>query len=499
MKTYIKQHLVAVAALLVLMVTQAFAAETNLLSNYTPNGSSFSKQTTIDFQKQTFKAVLDLSSCKSSTTYENVLSIGNDLQNASGWGGSGVYVIHIFYTKSSNTLQVNCFNGGASNTYRQDHTNISGETTIELNSNGLYLNDTKICDASNISNILSLTSIKYGSTQGSTRSWATYKSVSLITKETTGGTTTPTTTFSVPAYGSTYYICPAGYPTRCFTVSTSNDDEEITVTAKSDGNTGQQWITKQGKYSTTYPWHIVNVMSSKALDMAGNNTTVMPLQWTSENDYNGGKANVNQEWKFDEVDATQHTYKIYAYTQNQTYYLTYDGTYGGKLGRTTDSNSATAFGFIKVEGSTGGGTTGGGTSSNHGSFSVSWISNQNKVGDYKEDAHATFIPYVSVEQMKADAKHYAEPWQQPDETKAEYINLNGTWKFKYVAGTSSWYSSTPVQVSSRQRTITTAVGTTSVCRSLGKWPTMANQYTPTLVIRSATTHLMRTLECQSMA
>lgn len=436
MKTYIKQHLVAVAALLVLMVTQAFAAETNLLSNYTPNGSSFWEQTTIDFQKQTFKAVLDLSTCQGSTNYENVLSIGNDLQDASGWGGSGVYVIHIFYTKSSNTLQVNCFNGGSSHTYREDHTNISGETTIELNSNGLYLNDTKICDASNISNILSLTSIKYGSTQGSTRSWATYKSVSLITKETTGGTTTPTTTFSVPAYGSTYYICPAGYPTRCFTVSTSNNDEEITVTAKSDGNTGQQWITKQGNYSTTYPWHIVNVMSSKALDMAGNNTNVMPLQWTSENDYNGGKANVNQEWKFDEVDATQHTYKIYAYTQNQTYYLTYDGTDGGKLGRTTDSNSATAFGFIKVEGSTGGGSTGGSTTSPNGSFDVSWIKNQSKVSDYKEDAHATFIPYASVEQMKADAKHYAEPWQQPDETKAEYINLNGTWKFKYVAGTS---------------------------------------------------------------
>lgn len=436
MKTYIKQHLVAVAALLVLMVTQAFAAETNLLSNYTPKGSSFLEQTTIDFQKQTFKAVLDLSSCQSSKTYENVLSIGNDLQDASGWGGSGIYVIHIFYTKSSNTLQVNCFNGGSSHTYREDHTNISGETTIELNSNGLYLNDTKICDASNISNILSLTSIKYGSTQGSTRSWATYKSVSLITKETTGGTTTPTTTFSVPAYGSTYYICPAGYPTRCFTVSTSNNDEEITVTAKSDGNTGQQWITKQGKYSTRYPWHIVNVMSSKALDMAGNNTNVRPLQWTSENDYNGGQANVNQEWKFDEVDATQHTYKIYAYTQNKTYYLTYDGTDGGKLGRTTDSNRATAFGFIKVEGSTGGGSTGGSTTSPNGSFDVSWIKNQSKVSDHKEDAHATFIPYASVEQMKADATHYAEPWQQPDETKAEYINLNGTWKFKYVAGTS---------------------------------------------------------------
>lgn len=373
MKTYIKHHFAAIITLLVLAATQAFAAETktDIPTDYTPNGSSFSYQTAIDFQKQTFKAVLDLSSCKSTTNYENVLSIGNDLQGASGWGYANV--IHLFYTKSSNTLQVNCFNGGKDPTYREDHTNISGETTIEVNSNGLYLNDTKICDASNISNILSLTSILYGSTQGSTRSWATYRSVSLITKETTGGTTTPTTTFSVPAYGSTYFICPADYPTRCFTVTTSNNDEQITVTTKSDSNTGQQWITKQGNYSTMYPWHIVNVMSSLALDMAGNNTNVMPLQWTSENDYNGGQANANREWKFEEVDATNHTYKIYAYTQNKTYYLTYDGTNGGKLGRTTDSSSATAFGFIKADasgGSTGGGT-GGGTGGSTGGSTTS--------------------------------------------------------------------------------------------------------------------------------
>ena len=449
MKTYIKHHFAAIITLLVLAATQAFAAETSLLSDYTPNGEPFLNTTTIDFQKQTFKVVLDLSTCQSSTTYENVLSIGNDLQDANGWGGSGIYVIHMFYTSSEDSLQVNCFNGTETLTHRKSYY-VSKEVTIELNSNGLYLNSNKICDASNISNILSLSSIKYGSTQGSTRSWATYRSVSLITKETTGGTTTPTTTFSVPAYGSTYYICPAGYPTRCFTVSTSNNDEEITVTAKSDGNTGQQWITKQGKYSTTYPWHIVNVMSSKALDMAGNNTTVMPLQWTSENDYKGGQANANQEWKFEEVDATNHTYKIYAYTQNKTYYLTYDGTDGGKLGRTTDSSSATAFGFIKADasggstgGGTGGGTGGSTTSPDHGSFSVNWIKDQSKVSDHKEDAHATFIPYASVDQMKADAKHYAEPWQLPDESKAEYINLNGTWKFKYVAGTSSWWSSSP--------------------------------------------------------
>ena len=454
MKTYIKHHFAAIIMLLVFAATQTFAAETKLLSdNYTPDGSSFSEQTTIDFQKQTFKAVLDLSTCKSSTTNENVLSIGNDLQDAKGWGGSGVYVIHMFYTSSEDSLQVNCFNGTAQLTHRKSYY-VSKEVTIELNSNGLYLNSSKICDASNISNLLGLSSILYGSTQGNTRSWATYKSVSLVTEETTGGGTKPSTTpFTVPAYGSTYFICPADYPTRCFTVTTSNNDEQITVTTKSDSNNGQKWITKKGNYSTAYPWHIVNVMSSKALDLAGNNTKVMPLQWTSENDYLGGQANVNQEWKFEEVDATNHTYKIYAYTQNKTYYLTYDGTDGGKLGRTTDSNSATAFGFISTDGTAGGGTTSGGgtgsggstTSPNHGSFSVSWIKDQSKVSDYKEDAHATFIPYASVEQMKADTKHYAEPWQQPDETKAEYINLNGTWKFKYVPGTSSGPGSSEFQ------------------------------------------------------
>lgn len=449
MKTYIKQHLVAVAALLVLMVTQAFAAETNLLSNYTPNGSSFSKQTTIDFQKQTFKAVLDLSTCQSSKTNENVLSIGDDLQGTTGWGNANV--IHLFYTKSSNTLQVNCFNGGANYTYREDHTNISGETTIELNSNGLYLNDTKICDASNISNILSLTSILYGSTQGSTRSWATYKSVSLVTEETTGGGTVTETKFVTPTIGSNYYICLGSDATKCLSVESQTQNASINVSTLVKGTTTQTWNVLNSK-SSDYPYHFKSLGSIFAIDMAGYNNKA-PLIWDSEYDYkNGSESNVNQEWNLE--SAGNDTYYLacyiksgdYLWSKYQVYYLAVNSA-GTGLTKTTSKTSATAFGFIKADasgGSTGGGTGGGtggstggsSTSPDHGSFDVSWISNQSKVSDYKEDAHATFIPYVSVEQMKADAKHYAEPWQQPDETKAEYVNLNGTWKFKYVAGTS---------------------------------------------------------------
>ena len=421
MKTYIKHHFAAIITLLVLAATQAFAAETKtvLWENYSPNGAEFSKTQNIDFSYQWIEAEIDLSNCGTSVSLQNIISFGDDIAQ---WSTAGKYNLHLYYTASTKQLEIDYLpNGGG-----RDQTLVTLSSTtlkLKLSSEGLAVNGVVQKNASTLSNLLALNSISIGSQQGDNRSYATYKSVSIVPP------------FTVPAYGSTYFICPADYPTRCFTVTTSNNDEQITVTTKSDSNNGQKWITKKGNYSTTYDWHIVNVMSSLALDMAGNDATKMPLQWTSENDYQGGQANVNQEWKFYEVDATNHTYKIYAYTQNKTYYLTYDGTDGGKLGRTTDSSSATAFGFIKTDAGT--------TPPNHGSFDVSWISNQSKVSDHKEDAHATFIPYASVEQMKADTKHYAEPWQQPDETKAEYINLNGTWKFKYVAGTSSWFSASP--------------------------------------------------------
>lgn len=424
MKTYIKHHFAAIITLLVLAATQAFAAErkTVLLENYSPNGAKFSQTQNIDFSYQWIEAEIDLSNCGTSVLLQNIISFGDDIAQ---WSTAGKYNLHLYYTPSIKQLEIDYLaNGGG-----RDQTLVTLSSTtlkLKLSSEGLAVNGVVQKNASSLSNLLALNSISIGSQQGDNRSYATYKSVNIVPP------------FTVPAYGSTYFICPADYPTRCFTVTTSNNDEQITVTTKSDSNNGQKWITKKGNYSTAYPWHIVNIMSSKALDMAGNNTKVMPLQWTSEND--DKKGNANQEWMFDEVDATNHTYKIYAYTQNKTYYLTYDGTDGGKLGRTTDSSSATAFGFIKTDATSGGG----GTSSN-GSFDVSWISNQSKVSDHKEDAHATFIPYASVEQMKADTKHYAEPWQQPDETKAEYINLNGIWKFKYVPGTSSGPGSSEFQ------------------------------------------------------
>lgn len=66
-------------------------------------------------------------------------------------------------------------------------------------------------------------------------------------------------------------------------------------------------------------------------------------------------------------------------------------------------------------------------------FDVSWISNPEKVGDHKEAAHATYIPYASTEAMRQDTTFYSQPWTTPRSSR--YLSLNGMWKFRYVAGT----------------------------------------------------------------
>ena len=409
MKTYIKQHLVALLALLALAATQAFAADTKtaLWTNHSPNGSSFSKTQTIDFNTQSIEAEIDLSNCGTTYSLQNILSIGNDIAE---WTTSGKYNLHLYYTASSKKLIIDYLANGADKV-ETTVTLTSTTLNLKLSAEGLFVNgDVKVA-ASSISQLLALTSVSIGSQQGNSRSYATYNSVNVVT----------TSAFVKPTAGNNYYICLASDATKCLGVASQSQDASINVGTLVKETTTQTWTAYTSK-SSSYPLLFKSKGSIYAIDMAGANSTA-PLIWDSEFDYNSGNgSNANQEWKL--VEAGNNTYYLACRPQNSSsdYYLAVSGT---GLAKTTSLSSATAFGFMNASGSEGGGTE----------FSVSWISDQSKVSDHKEDAHATFIPYASVEQLKADALHYEQPWQQPDETKAEYINLNGTWKFKYVAGT----------------------------------------------------------------
>ena len=55
--------------------------------------------------------------------------------------------------------------------------------------------------------------------------------------------------------------------------------------------------------------------------------------------------------------------------------------------------------------------------------------NQAMFGENRETARATFTPYASVSEMKADADFFATPWTTPKSSLI--MSLNGDWKFQY--------------------------------------------------------------------
>ena len=61
--------------------------------------------------------------------------------------------------------------------------------------------------------------------------------------------------------------------------------------------------------------------------------------------------------------------------------------------------------------------------------SASWAEDQTVFGVNKEKAHATYTPYATVSELKADADFLARPWL--DSKSSLRKSLNGQWKFKY--------------------------------------------------------------------
>lgn len=388
------------------------AADTKevLWSDYSPAGSTFSKAvSSVDLTKQTIHAKIDLSSCQYYNTWENILSIGT---NISEWNGA--YNIHLYYTPSTNTLQLNWLNL-EQQSIQTDVTLSSTDLTIDLAPEGLYVNGQLQNKYTSyvMSPLYRQTSVYVGSTQGETRSWATYKEISVITPDESGEGSG--TTGEMPAVDTNYYISIAGNTNSVLTVNSTANDAPINVGTLAN-TTNQQWLLQSEGTSSEYSYRLVNVYSGKALDMACDGGSKPPLQWTAI------EGNSNQLFKFEKQ--SDGSYKICVYYNGAPCYLTISD---GAPARTNYEEYASSFIFTKAEGGSEPDIDEDRT------FDVSFISDQTKLGDHKEDAHATFIPYATTADMKADP-FYSTPWLTPE--KAMTINLNGQWKFKYVAGSS---------------------------------------------------------------
>lgn len=381
-----------------------------LWSDYSPAGSTFSKTlSSVDLTKQTIHAEIDLSSCQYYNTWENILSIGT---NISVWNGA--YDVHLYYTPSTKTLQLNWLNL-EQQSIQTDVALSSTDLIVDLTPEGLLINGQlqSKYTAGAMSPLYEQSSVSVGSTQGETRSWATYKEISVITPDESGEGSG--TTGDVPALNTNYYISIAGNTNSVLTVNSKENDAPINVGTLAN-TTNQQWLLQSEGTSSEYSYRLVNVYSGKALDMACDGGSKPPLQWTAS------EGNSNQLFKFEKQ--SDGSYKICVYYNGAPCYLTISD---GAPARTTYEEYASSFIFTKAEGGSEPDIDEDRT------FDVSFISDQTKLGDHKEDAHATFIPYATTADMKADP-FYSTPWLTPE--KAMTINLNGQWKFKYVAGSS---------------------------------------------------------------
>ena len=196
-----------------------------------------------------------------------------------------------------------------------------------------------------------------------------------------------------------------------------NEKSQLVLAAEAGGKPSSPLLAltyEEGNYDQV--WQLTGVGSafvmsnanyrSLSVDMALNGP-LDPLLYTTDS------KNVNQQIYFEEVPGKANGFRLYAVGENdqKKHYLLVDGQQ--KVKQTVDGKAeGTIFLVEKVAPLK----------------NANW-EDESFYEENKEAGHATFIPYVSSDKMKADA-NYDKPWVTP--TQADYLTLNGEWKFKYV-------------------------------------------------------------------
>ena len=207
---------------MLVMTATAFAQSTSeklLDDGYAPNGSVVpAKAITVDWATQKLVVNVNLANC-SDTPNECIFSVSTNATDIANWDQESGSTLHLFYTKNASVWTANGWetytqkfavqyryagDNGATNHYFvvSDPSNC----TIVMDKNGITMDGTLVFPASEMPNLY-----KEGANQlyfGSVRAehtYATYKSVELVTE---GGTTEPTlpTSYEITDNAMTMYV-----------------------------------------------------------------------------------------------------------------------------------------------------------------------------------------------------------------------------------------------------------------------------------------------------
>ena len=192
----------------------------------------------------------------------------------------------------------------------------------------------------------------------------------------------------------------------------NNKNNDAYIFADPIGDTSEESrIWKMRRKVVEGNWYqLFNPYAEKALDMALGGLK-RPLQWNSE------FTNSNQQVSIVLKDEERGLYQLTCQdASGSTYTLVVNGNQTSMSTNPTEENSY--FTLTEV-------------------FPTNvplpkYWEDEATFEEYKEAAHATYMPYASTEAMRADDR-YELPWLDP--TGARFMSLNGVWKLYYVENT----------------------------------------------------------------
>lgn len=219
------------------------------------------------------------------------------------------------------------------------------------------------------------------------------------------------TTLSTPLIGGTYLFKNKSNGLILSNLDSRTSAASLYTTGRDDNSMGQRWTYYQTTYKsnnkTFYTTVLFNFYYNYALD-AGLNGNKVPLQYSLDG------SNVNQRLTLSAVDGQNGVYQLSFTRSGVTYYLAAN-TKGDCLMVTDASDETTYFTLESV--------------SRPVRVKNDW-ENEKVFAVNKEDGHATYMPYVSTTEMRADKERYNKPWL--DTKSSLFLSLNGTWKINFV-------------------------------------------------------------------
>ena len=248
-------------------------------ADYAPNGAKFAFPFTINWETQKLVAKLDLSTCKSYTHNEGIITVGtnNGRGDVSLWEPNiGEANCHLYYTRyyhgtDEKVLNLHYLEKPSDEVVRVDNSlqNLEpGLVVFTFDKDGLHVGDNLIATPAQMTTLYNSTSLIFGSKEGTTRSYATYKYVKVVPADWTETTEPEVTEVSSKSFEDKLYAFADGENIEQgnATVKISNmSDETIKMSLVFGDTTIESANIEQGTddkgrttYTGTADWEGVN-------------------------------------------------------------------------------------------------------------------------------------------------------------------------------------------------------------------------------------------------